>query len=242
MEDKNNLTRKVNVIMEKVKVNINGREYNLKVDVEPKRIINIAKSLEAQIKETSRALINRSEQEVLTLIALNILDESEKQILQKEKEISELNNDLQIAREQAIINEQKSNAAFKENLYSAESEMEQLANVKDEENELLRQKLIDYEKDFERFVSEREDEILALKETFNSGISEMNHIAMIKDSENAKLRNTLNSYESSFDLYVKLKEEEIIKLKEEAEVLNAEIDDLRQRLAAISDDGQLTIC
>lgn len=221
--------------MEKIKISICGRSYNLLADDSPDRIIEVAGRLERQIKEYTTQLKNKSEEEVLTLVALNVLDEAEKSAAGLRLRLEKL--------ETALDEEKKNNnMMMSENISSAESEMEQLARVKDEENTQLRQKLVDYESELERFMADREREIRELKESFNSARSEMEHIATIKDGENTKLRNTLNSYEATFDLYVKVKEEEIVRLTKTLTTVNADCDELRQRLAAVSDDGQLTIC
>ncbi|MDR1754725.1 MAG: cell division protein ZapA [Eubacterium sp.] len=221
--------------MDKVKVQICNRSYNLVTDGGTDRLTLLAKNLEGQIAEHTKHLKNRSEIDILTLVALNILDESERELARVIQDAENIKNNL-------FESEKKLKEAMDENIYSANRELEQIATFKDIEKEELRKKLMEYEENFDKLVEEKVKEIGILTDGVDSARSEMEHIASVVDSENEKLRNTLNSFEKTFDEYSKLKEAEIIKLREELESSRADCDTLRQRLAALDDEGQMTIC
>jgi hypothetical protein len=122
---------------------------------------------------------------------------------------------------------------------SAHKEMENIANNKHDENEILQNKIADYEKQIENLMKDREVEIKRLHDGFDSAAKEMAHIADVKDGENKTLRNTLNTYETTFDNYVKLKEEEIVRLRKELSELQLENEAIKAKLA--KGDEQLSL-
>ncbi|MCL2086534.1 MAG: cell division protein ZapA [Oscillospiraceae bacterium] len=221
--------------MERVKLKICNRDYSLVTDGDSTRLEAIAESLEKQIVEYSKNLNKRSESEVLTLVALNILEESD-------KEITACKNELKGMELKLSEHDKKLNFELAENIHSANSEMEQIANFKDSEKAEMQRKLLEYENTLEKLVEEKQSEIALLNKGFVSAQGEMEHIATIKEEENIKLRNTLNSFERTFDEYTKVKEAEIVKLREELDESRAECDELRQRLAALDDEGQISLC
>jgi hypothetical protein len=120
--------------------------------------------------------------------------------------------------------------------------MENIANNKHEENEILRNKILDYEKQIENLMKEREIEIKRLHEGFESASKEMAYIAGVKENENTTLRNTLNTYETTFDNYVKLKEEEIVKLRSMLEKVQLDYAALKSKQSnGNNNGGQLSL-
>ncbi|MCL2693967.1 MAG: hypothetical protein FWE60_02540, partial [Oscillospiraceae bacterium] len=127
-----------------------------------------------------------------------------------------------------------------EGFQSAQGEMTNMAEFKEQENSHLRQKISEQEQQIEKLVKEREAEIKKLHDGFDSAYKEMSYIADVKDKENTTLRKTLSGYEATFDNYVKLKEDEIIKLRGQLDEAKLEIDVLKVKLSAAS-DMQLTL-
>jgi chromosome segregation ATPase len=216
-----------------MKLKINGRDYSVKLDASEQGLTaglvqTYAEELDGQISELTFALPNKTEEEIVTLIALDILLESRTKIVKLEGEVQAGNESLKALQSALEKSERSIKAAVDENLQSAESELEHIAAVKDEENNRLQSKLMEYEREFEALNSEREKEISKLKEGYGSAISELEHIAQVKDSENAKLRQTLNSYEKSFDLSMKAKEDEIVSLREKLHAAQLQLEALRQ--------------
>lgn len=198
--------------MEKLKVTINGREYALRTENRSRLEHNVS-DLNNRIGNMSDALKSKTEDEILTLVALDILDDAGVQADKDRKEIARLIRSLAVANDALEQQAKSANAALSENITSAESELEQLASVKDEENIRLREKLMEYENRMSEVMDEREAAIERLQNSYQSAIQEMEQIAKVRDLENARLRQTLNSYESSFDLSMKTKEDEIRNLR-----------------------------
>jgi chromosome segregation ATPase len=216
-----------------MKLNINGREYSVKLDATEQgltvqRVQSFAEELDNQISELTAALPNKIEEEIVTLIALNILIESRSQIAQLENEVQAGKAALADAQVALKNCEMSVKFAVDENLHSAESELEHIATVKDEENSRLQSKLMEYEREFETLNAYREREIAKLKESYGSAITELEHIAQVKDTENAKLRQTLNNYEKSVDESMRAKEDEIAALKKKLHDLQLQLDALRR--------------
>ncbi|MDR0197907.1 MAG: cell division protein ZapA [Oscillospiraceae bacterium] len=251
--------------MEKLQIRICERVYSLLTDEEPERIERIARALEERIKEFGERLKGRPETEILTLTAFDLLDNADKDRVSYEKTSEEMN-------EKIKRSELENRKLLIENMNSAESELAQIAVVKEQENNELRAKLLEYEKLWDEHsmsvydsagdalseiasIKERENSELRVKlseyeklfdsrvnDTYKSAALELEAVAAVNNEENAKLRDTLHNYEKSFDSYAKSKEAEIIRLQKELEETRGENDELKQRFAALTDDGQLTIC
>jgi cell division protein ZapA (FtsZ GTPase activity inhibitor) len=216
-----------------MKLKINGREYSMKIDdaeqgMTTQKVQSFAGELDRQISELTFSLPNRTEEEILTLIALNTLIESSSKVDALESAVQAGKQELSELRIALKNSELSVQSAVSENLHSAESELEHIASVKDEENNRLQSKLMEYEHEFEVLNANREKEINKLKESYGSAISELEHIAQVKDTENSKLRQTLNSYEKSFDLSMRAKEEEIASLREKLHDAQLQLDALRR--------------
>ncbi|MDR0221967.1 MAG: cell division protein ZapA [Oscillospiraceae bacterium] len=251
--------------MDKLQITICERVYSLLTDEEPERIARIAAALEERINEFKARFKGKSEAEVITLAAFDAFDRLDKDKTALEKTVEEME-------ERIKRSELENRKLLIDNMNSAESEMAQLAVVKEQENSELRAKLLEYEKlwdehaksayhsagvELSEIASIKERENVELRDklveyenlwnkhiddTYKSAASEMEAVAAVSNAENEKLRDTLNNYEKSFDNYVKTKENEIIRLQKELEDARGESDELKQRLAALADDGQLTIC
>jgi len=224
--------------MEKIKVKICEREFNLLTDDAPEIIIKSAGKVEEKIIELS-ALRNRSEVEMLMLVALNLTSEAEKDMFAVKHVIGEMHKKVSMLEEENLTLKETGKLTLNANIDSITRELEQIAQVRDEENEQLRKKLAEQENQIEIHMKEREVEIKRLHDGFDSAAKEMAYIAEVKDGENKTLRNTLNTYETTFDNYVKLKEEEIIKLRKELDDLKLEYEALKVKCD--KNDGQLSL-
>jgi len=196
--------------MDKLQIKISDRSYTLITDEPPERLNLIAEKLEKTIAEFKAIMRGKPEAEILTLAAFDISDKADKEITSLSRENAVLKKNLEET-------EIKNKKLLIENMNSAESEMVQIAVVKERENNELRAKLQSYEKHIEEKTAARND-------------------------ETDKLRETLRNYEKSFNDHAKRKEKEIISLQNELEDLRAENEELKQRIAALTDDGQMTIC
>ncbi|MCL2633590.1 MAG: cell division protein ZapA [Oscillospiraceae bacterium] len=211
--------------MEKIQIKINNRDYSLITDEAPERIEQLAASLEVKISEFRNQMRNRPEIEVLTLTAFDLLECIDTEKMNYVKRLGDLKSQIEEM-------EAKNKQLLYENMSSAESELVQIANVKEQENYDLRSKLLEYEKVWDEHAHG----------TYKSAASEVEEYADAKTEENEILRETLANFEKSFDDYVQTKEKEIIRLQRENEELCSENEELKQRLAALADDGQLSIC
>ena len=179
--------------MEKVKIAICGREYPLKVDESPERIEKIAKELESNILALNSRMTGKSEAEVVTLTALLMLDEADRKATPavdsaEYEKLREQNAELESKLKQ-----------LNDEILSAQSEMNQIADVQSDENEQLRAKLQEYEQIFERFSADKEKEIAELKASFESGGREMEQIADVKNAENEQLRQKVFDSEAALE-------------------------------------------
>ena len=142
--------------MEKVKIAICGREYPLKVDESPERIEKIAKELESNILALNSRMTGKSEAEVVTLTALLMLDEADRKAAPavdsaEYEKLREQNAELESKLKQ-----------LNDEILSAQSEMNQIADVQSDENAQLHAKLQEYEQTFEKLSDEKEKEIAEL--------------------------------------------------------------------------------
>ncbi|MCL1903393.1 MAG: cell division protein ZapA [Oscillospiraceae bacterium] len=239
--------------MDTVQITILGKNYTLRTDEEPERITKVAALLEERISEFTAAMKGRSDYEVLTLVAFDLMEQADSSAVETDK-LRALLNDTEIKNQQLLI----------DNMNSAESELFQIAAVKEQENNDLRGKIQDYEKLFEehaantytsaeheldQIVAHTEKENIELRarftefekqfddhamNVFNSAIKEAKENAESKEEENIKLNTMLENFEKTFDDYAKAKERDIVRMQEEIEAL-------KLKLAESSDDGQLTL-
>jgi cell division protein ZapA (FtsZ GTPase activity inhibitor) len=239
--------------MDKVQITIRGRSYTLRTDESPERIEQIAASLDERIAEFTNAMRGRPEGEVLTLVAFDLMEQAD-------------DNSNEVKRMKDVLEESetKNKQLLIENMNSAESELFQIASVKEQENVELRAKIQGYEEAFEAQISQtytsaekeldqivrnkqRENDELRMNlvefereldsratEIFNSAINEAKENAESKEEENQKLLTMLENFEKTFDNYAKTKEREIVQMQEEIEAL-------KFRLMELSDDGQMTL-
>ncbi|MCL2018271.1 MAG: hypothetical protein FWG70_00805 [Oscillospiraceae bacterium] len=194
--------------MEKIKVTICGRDFNLVTDDAPELIFGIAEKLEAKIAELGQHKV-RSDEELITLVALNVLCEAEKDMLAVKNVIGEMHKKITTLENENESLKGSVQLTLTENLQSATRELEQIARVRDEDNEQLRKKLSALELNTEQLVREREYQIKRLTDSFDSAYKEMENIANNKDSENNSLRNKIFEYEQHIDSLVKSREQEI---------------------------------
>lgn len=196
--------------MDKLQIKILDRNFSLITDEDPEHLASVAGELEKRVREFKARMRGKSEAEVLTLVAFDISDNAD-------KETTELKRQVNVLRKRLEETEIKNKQLLIENMNSAESELVQIAVVKEHENNELRAKLREYEQQVEEVSTARDEEV-------------------------RKLRETLVNYEKSFNDHAEHKEREILALQAEIEETRAENDGLKQRLAALDDDGQLTIC
>jgi len=188
-----------------IQITIRGRVYTLRTDEDPQRIAQIASELDDKIAEFSRAMRGRPETEILTIAAFDIMETLDNVTGELEA--------LKGVHEKAMAEDKR---MFDENLHSAESELAQIANVKEQENEALRIKLQEYEMKAE------------------SAVDTANEAVHAKEAENVKLKETLQNFEKIFDEFAKTKERDILRMQEEIETL-------KLKLAELDEDGQLTL-
>jgi cell division protein ZapA (FtsZ GTPase activity inhibitor) len=106
----------------------------------------------------------------------------------------------------------------------AGDEFAQIAAVREKENSELIARFLESEKDWNRYVIE----------LFESAIAEYKEVVEANESENQKLSETLENFERTFADFASTKENEIIRLQEE-------VQELKLRLADLSEDGQMTL-
>lgn len=239
--------------MEKVTVKIYGREYSLKTDESPEKIIKLASQLEKTITYVSRKIRGMSEIECTTMGAMILIGEVES-VIRKDAESAEvlkkrlesvqaqldstnaqLVEQLRLAAENPLEKDNQQlkteNASLKQQLsfISADSarissEMKTLAQRQAAEN-------AEHEKKLKSIAEEHELEVMILKESFEKSSNEKDRLLEEKTRENEKMKTTLSNYEASFDLYVKKKEEELRQAHEELETLkskNAELEKITE--------------
>lgn len=199
--------------MEKIKVTIYGRNYNLVTDAPPADIRRLAGKLEEKIIEFS-ALQTRSDEEMLTLVALNILNEADKDMLGVKRVIGELHKKVSALEAQVADVKRESEDALSESLTSATLEMSSMAHFQEEQNEQLRQKIEAYEAEIERLTKSREEELSKLNEGFDSASQEMASMAHFQEEQNEQMQQKLLSYEKEIERLSKDREAEIKTLRE----------------------------
>ena len=246
--------------MDTVQITIRGRNYTLRTDEKPERISQIAAALDERIAKFSDSMKGRAETEVLTLVAFDLSEESDSSLAEAQR-MKELLLETEVKNKQLLI----------ENMNSAESELYQIAVVKEQENSDLRAKIQEYEQMWETQVAdtytsaEQElGQIVANKEkendelrnrlvefekqidthamgVLNSAIDEAKEVAETKEAENQRLISMLDNFEKTFDDFAKAKEREIVRMQEENESLKQENEALKMKLAECSEDGQMTL-
>lgn len=198
--------------MNTVQITVRGKNYTLRTDENPERMAEIADSLNKRITEFADAMKGRADAEILTLVAFDLMEQSDdclKEIEKIKKRIEEI--------------ESKN----KDSIDSAESELYRIAEIKEQENSDLRTQLQEYEKLFEKQVADKNAQTDKEYEAKFESLKE----------ENKKLsqeNETLKNIEKSFNDYIKTKEREITAMQEEIEAL-------KMKLAEVSDDGQMTL-
>lgn len=256
--------------MEKVTVKIAGRDYSLKTDDSPEKIVKLAAQLEKNISYVARHTRSMNEVEITTMASLILLGEIESIIrgdvsaaeeMQKQlddcnaslkKTQTELEQTKQKLEEQLCLaaenSEKKENQqlrqemeALRQQLNAAKAETEEISAAKKTENQRHAAQLADYEKKLKELSEEHQLEMEILKEDFAKTAAEKDKAAEEKEKDNEKMRSTLSNYESSFDLYVKKKEEELTKAQEEVEALKDKLAQLEGQADGKS-GVQMTIC
>jgi len=199
--------------MEKIKVTICGRDFNLVTDDSPEIIEKVAEAIEEKISEFS-ALKIRSGEEMLTLVALNLMCEAEKDMFAVKNVIGEMHKKIAALEEEKEHIKEDDRHLFEENMESATHELEQIAQFRDEENEQLHRKLAEYEDNMEKLMKDREIELKNLKSSFESAHKEMESIAENRDRENDVLRHKLMDYEKQLENLMKNREIELKRLND----------------------------
>ena len=115
-----------------------------------------------------------------------------------------------------------------ENFQSARAEVSKFAEIREEENQTLREQVSGYERQVQELLDEKRA-LLSIEGDVES-----------RETENISLRGKLKNYETSFNHYIKTKEDEMNKLRSKLERSYADIDDLRVKLSEAT-DGQLQI-
>ena len=249
--------------MEKVTVKICGREYSLKTDENPEKIIKLAQQLEKTITYVARKIRGMSEIEFTTMGAMILIGEIESIIRKDAESAEELQKKLEAVQAQLA----SANARLEEQLrLAADNTLEQDNRQLKTENDSLKEQLskvsadsarissemqslaqrraaetADHDKKLKDLTEEHELEIMILKEGFEKTTDEKDRLLEEKTRENEKMQTTLSNYEASFDLYVKKKEEELRQAHEETEALKAKNAELEKRLEQ-SEDIQMKIC
>jgi len=205
--------------MNKLQIKIRDRVYTMRTDEDPARMMKIASNLDEKIVEFAASMRGRPEAEILTITAFDLMEQVDDLIDAEAK----LEDDLQNLKQLLEKIEQENKQLLTDNMHSAESELVQIAMVKEQENEALRIKIQEYEKEWDEQT----------KNVYQSAIDEANKNAELKEFENQKLKETLDNFERIFDDFAKTKEGDILRMQEEIEAL-------KLKLAEV-DDGQLTL-
>ena len=229
--------------MEKITISICGRNFTLRTD-EPgsgERIRNLAASLERQINEVA-SKINKPEADVLTLVAFDIFDNADKINRAHEQTEKELREKLSSLSAEVS---KKRDEMLREEMASVESELESMAAGVEAVRVNERNEYIEYEHNLVEQMEHKDKELKELRVLYDSAVKEMESISSNSASAEAEndssLQESLRNYERSFDEFSKMKEREIARLQEDNIKLKAENDELKQRLAALSDDGQIIL-
>ena len=249
--------------MEKVTVKICGREYSLKTDESPEKIIKLAQQLEKTITYVARKIRGMSEIEFTTMGAMILIGEIESIIRKDAESAEEMKKQLEAVRVQladtkAKLDEQlrlaadntleqdnsqlkTENASLKEQLSTVSADAARISSEMQTLAQRRAAETADHDKKLKDLAEEHELEIMILKEGFEKTTDEKDRLLEEKTRENEKMQTTLSNYEASFDLYVKKKEEELRQAHEETEALKAKNAELEKQLEK-SEDIQMKIC
>ena len=249
--------------MEKVTVKICGREYSLKTDENPEKIVKLAKQLENTINYVGRKIRGMSEIEFTTMGAMILICDIDN-VIRKDMESAEelkkqldavqakltltskrLEEQIRLAADNTLEHDNEKlkteNASLKEQLSTISADSARLSS---EMQSLAQRRAAETSEHFKKLKDlneEHELEIMILKEGFEKTVAEKDRIYEEKVRENEKMQTTLSNYEASFDLYVKKKEEELRQAHEETEALKAKNAELEKQLER-SEDIQMKIC
>lgn len=239
--------------MEKVKISVSGRDYNLKSE-DPKRLRAVASELDKRISKAKSAMGSLSLTDVVILTALDYADSSydTKNAVEKALAVgNELKEKLEaVTKEKEAIQNQLNNsiseiAQLKVTLSEKESELsgikQQIAKIDLEENEALKQENADLKERLEVIkekTASMEQAWSRLKEDFQKS-QDKNANKQIQEIE--QLKSTVATYEKAFDEYAEQKTAEINGLNEEIIILKKKNADLTARLDEITVGGQMTL-
>lgn len=249
--------------MEKVTVKICGREYSLKTDENPEKIVKLAHQLENTINYVGRKIRGMSEVEFTTMGAMILICDIEN-IIRKDIETAEelkkqleavqaqldstnarLDEQLRLAADNTLEQDNRQlrseNASLKEQLSSASADSARISSEMESLSQRCAEEAAAHDKKLKDITEEHELEIMILKEGFEKAAVEKDRIFEEKVKENEKMQTTLSNYEASFDLYVKKKEEELRQAHEETEALKVRNAELEKQLEK-SEDIQMKIC
>jgi cell division protein ZapA (FtsZ GTPase activity inhibitor) len=213
--------------MEKIKVTICGRDFNLVTDDAPDIIIKAAEKVEEKVAEFG-ALKHRTQEEMLMLVALNLTSEAEIDMLGVKNVIGEMHKKISLLEDELNDLRAADQLKFDENMESAGRELVQIAAFRDEENEKLQRQIADYEQNMEKLMKDRETELKELRASFESAHKEMENIANNKHDENEMLLSKIADYEKQIEAMMKDREVEIKRLHDG-------FDDAAKEMAHIAD-------
>ncbi|MDR0820879.1 MAG: hypothetical protein LBN40_00230 [Oscillospiraceae bacterium] len=211
--------------VKQVKIKILGEEYSFYSSSSREALQGFAKELGESFYQLQESAPAYSKEQVLSLLALGLIEDATNAL--KAKHAAE---EAKSKAEEALA---KANATDAESfsasmMTSAESEFEQIAKFRDEENELLRSKLAEYESEIEAFDERSRIEISKLRDEYESGKQEFEQLAQEKIKDNETLRNTLLKYEMSYNTTFKQKEAEIQTIRSQLEEAYRKIRDLEK--------------
>ena len=225
-------------------INSAGSELN-QLAMEKERKDN---ELHAKIQELENQLAERNSTETI---------ETKRVLELKDKENEELRNKL-------IENEKEHEQYVKKVYTSAKEEFAQIAKVKERENIELYEAILKAERDWSAFAKTGEDNEsdeylqLALEkekekaelierfvelekawnkhsmEVYNKAMEEADEVAEAANAEIERLKGVIENIQKASNEFTKLKKDEVFKLQ-------YEIEELKLKLAEMSEDGQLTL-
>lgn len=239
--------------MEKIKISISGRDFNLKSE-DPKRLRTVAAELDKKIDKTKSAMTSLSLTDAIILTALDYADSSYDTKNAVERALAagnELKEKLEAVtkEKEAIQNQLNSSisetAQLKISLSEAQNELsgikQQIAKIDFTENETLKQENADLKERLEAVkekTASMEQAWSRLKEDFQKS---QDKSANKQKQEIEQLKNTVATYEKAFDEYAEQKKAEVNALNEEIIALRKKNVDLTSRLNEITIDGQMTL-